>query len=298
MTDGRPAARLDLVFVGHYTKDTIVTSAGIRVIDGGAINYGAHVAAVMGLRAAVVTRLAGEDMHVVGRLLGLGIQVFAQETPFSTCLRLEYPTSNSDQRTIFLTSSAGPFTVREVEQVDAQVLVIGPSVRGEVPLDVLETIARRGTPIAADVQGFLRVAQNDKLVHSPWPEQAATLRHIRFLKADAVEAEVLTGEGDLRSAARVLASMGPQEVVLTHRHGLLVHADGRMYEAPFRPRHLVGRSGRGDTCIAAYLARRLSAPPSEATIWAAATTSLKLEAEGPLVRDRAEIEQLVRESYG
>jgi sugar/nucleoside kinase (ribokinase family) len=298
MTDGRPAARFDLAFLGHYTKDTIVTPAGIRVVDGGAINYGAHVAAVMGLQAAVITRLAGDDMHVVDRLLGLGIQVFAERTPFSTCLRLEYPTSNLDERTIFVTSSAGPFTVREVEQADAQVFLIGPSIRDEVRLDVLEAIARRGTPIAADVQGFLRVAQNDRLVHSPWPEQAAVLRQIRFLKADAVEAQVLTGEGDLRSAARALAGMGPREVVLTHRHGLLVHAEGRVFEAPFRPRYVVGRSGRGDTCIAAYVAHRLSAPPSQATIWAAATTSLKLEAEGPLVRDRAEIEQLISESYG
>jgi hypothetical protein len=39
----------DIVFLGNYTKDTIVSAAGTRVVDGGAFNYGAHVAAVMGL---------------------------------------------------------------------------------------------------------------------------------------------------------------------------------------------------------------------------------------------------------
>jgi sugar/nucleoside kinase (ribokinase family) len=297
MSDGQPAARFDLAFLGHYTKDTIVTLAGTRVVDGGAINYGAHVAAAMGLRAAVITRLAREDMGVVDRLLGLGIQVFAQVTPHSTCLRLEYPTPNPDERTVTVTSSAGPFTVREIEPVDAEIFVVGPSVRGEVSLEMLAAIARRGRRIAADVQGFLRVARNGKLVHSPWPEQAPALGYIEFLKADAVEAEVLTGEGDLRSAARALTTLGPREVVLTDRNGLLVHAEGHVYEAPFHPRHLAGRSGRGDTCIAAYVGSRLAAPPREATVWAAAATSLKLEAEGPLRRSRAEIEQLIQNHY-
>ena len=35
----------DIAFVGHYTKDTIVSPLGTRTVDGGAINYGANVAA-------------------------------------------------------------------------------------------------------------------------------------------------------------------------------------------------------------------------------------------------------------
>jgi hypothetical protein len=36
----------------------------------------------------------------------------------------------------------------------------------------------------------------------------------------------------------------------------------------------------------------LTAPPADAVIWAAAVTSLKLEAEGPFRRDLAEVEAL------
>ena len=82
-----------------------------------------------------------------------------------------------------------------------------------------------------------------------------------MLKTDAVEAELLTGQGDMRAAAQMLADFGPREIVLTHRDGLLVHAGGQFHEAGFFPRELVGRSGRGDTCLAAYVARRLSPSP-------------------------------------
>ena len=40
----------DIVIIGNYTKDTIVSSAGTRPVDGGGFNYGAHVAAMMGLK--------------------------------------------------------------------------------------------------------------------------------------------------------------------------------------------------------------------------------------------------------
>ena len=41
-----PATAYDVAFLGHYTKDTILSASGTRVVDGGAFNYGAHVAAL------------------------------------------------------------------------------------------------------------------------------------------------------------------------------------------------------------------------------------------------------------
>ena len=63
----------DAAFLGHYTKDTIVSASGTRIVDGGACNYGANVAARMGLKTAVVTRLAQDDFHVVDALRELEI---------------------------------------------------------------------------------------------------------------------------------------------------------------------------------------------------------------------------------
>lgn len=63
----------DVALIGHYTKDTIVSSSGTRLVNGGAFNYGAHVAARMGLKVAAVTRLAKEDRAVVDELEELGV---------------------------------------------------------------------------------------------------------------------------------------------------------------------------------------------------------------------------------
>jgi sugar/nucleoside kinase (ribokinase family) len=287
----------DIAFLGNYTKDTIVSAAGTRLVDGGAFNYGAHVAARMGLRVAAITRLAPEDWRVVEALAASGVDVFAEATPASTRLRLEYPSSNPDERVIHVASSAGSFTPDQVAEIQALAFVLGPSFRGEVSLDVVQTLAAKGVRIAADVQGWVRVVRDGKLAFEDWPEARLFLAQVGILKVDAVEAETLTGEADIHRAARLLADLGPGEIVLTHRDGLLVYAEGRIHEAGFFPAKLVGRSGRGDTCLAAYTAKRLSATPGEATIWAAAVTSLKMEAEGPFRRDICDVEELIRQRY-
>ena len=96
---------------------------------------------------------------------------------------------------------------------------------------------------------------------------------------------------------RSLAAFGPREIVLTHKDGLLVLAGGEVHEAPFLPRPLRGRSGRGDTCVGSYTSRRLSASPAEATRWAAAVTTLKLEAEGPVRGTPEDVAALLAERY-
>jgi sugar/nucleoside kinase (ribokinase family) len=286
------AAPFDIAYVGHYTKDTIVYPNETKTVDGGAFYYGVNVIARMGLRAAVVTRLARQDWHVIEELERLGVKVFAHASPASTNLRLIYPTADLDQRTIELASSAGPFTVDELAQVEARAFIIGASVRGEVPAEVVDALAARGALIALDVQGFIRIVRDGVLMFDDWPGKESILSRATVLKTDAVEAERLTGEADRHAAARKLAAFGPREVLLTYNGGVLICHDGVIDEVPLMPREVHGRSGRGDTCTAAYVSRRLSSPPADAVAWAGAVTSLKLETEGPFRRELYEVETL------
>jgi sugar/nucleoside kinase (ribokinase family) len=289
--------KFDIAFVGHYTKDTIVTPQETRTVHGGAFRYGAYVVAKMGLKAAVVTRLAREDFEAVEDLTGLGVEVLAKPTAQSTCLRIVYPTADPDQRSISVEGDAGAFTLAEVAPIQARVFHIGASIRGEVPLEVIEALAQKEATISLDVQGFIRVNRDGKLVHANWPGEAQVLKLVDVLKTDGVEAEILTGKKDLKEAAEILADFGPQEIIVTHRDGVLVYTEGRFYAAPFFPKGIRGRTGRGDTCTAAYLGKRLTASPAEATVWAAALTSLKMEQDGPFRQEIGEVEALIRERY-
>jgi sugar/nucleoside kinase (ribokinase family) len=287
----------DVAYIGNYTKDTIVSPAGVTYVDGGAVNYAAHAGARLGLKVAVVTRLAREDQRVLDQLTRAGVDCIAHYTPQSTCVKLEYPTLDPDQRNLYVTSTAGSIGLDEVAQVRARALVIGTTLRGEVGLEVIQALRQRRVLLAADVQGYVRVLCEQSIVYQPWDEMEAVLGCLDILKSDAVEAEYLTGTADIHRAARIFADAGPQEIVLTHKDGLLIYAHGKYYELGFYPQTLVGRSGRGDTCLGSYVAKRLSLEPAEASAWAAAVTSLKMEALGPFNRPISDVEKLIRVKY-
>ncbi|HJR78773.1 MAG TPA: PfkB family carbohydrate kinase [Anaerolineales bacterium] len=289
--------RYDVLCIGNYTKDTIISPAGIKIVDGGAVNYAAHAAARLGIRVAVVTRLAEEDKHVVEKFTKSGIDCYATYTPQSTLLKLEYPGADPDIRLLSVTATAGSITASEIENMNARAAVIGSSLRGEVGLDVIDALKAKGMSVAADMQGFVRVLRGMELKYEPWHEMRSTLAQIDVVKSDAVEAEFLTGESDIYRAARFYADMGPTEIVLTHKDGLLIYAGGNFHEMNFYPARLDGRSGRGDTCIGTYVAKRLSLEPRQAGIWAAAVTSLKMENPRPFDRSVREVEALIHEKY-
>lgn len=288
----------DIVIFGNYTKDTIVSPAGTRAVDGGGFNYGAHVCAMMGLRTAAVTRLAREDERVVAALRAAGIDAYPTYTPTSTHMRLYYPGNNPDERTLTATKLAGPFTPEQFKGLNAKFYLANASTRGEVGLEVILALKRKGGGIVVDAQGFVRTTAADgTLIFDSWPGKEEILPHVDILKTDHVEAKALTGLDDKRAAAKIIAGWGPKEIVLTHRDGILVLAAGQFYEAAWKPEKLVGRSGRGDTCISSYVAKRLTAAPAEATIWSAAVTSLKMEAEGPIKKTVADVERMIRQKY-
>jgi sugar/nucleoside kinase (ribokinase family) len=253
----------------------------------------------LGLNVAVVTRLAEEDKHVVERLTQSGIDCYPTYTPQSTLMKLEYPTLDPDIRTLSVSHVAGSITAGDVKGLDAQAAVIGSSLRGEVGLDVIDALKDKKIRVAADMQGFVRVLRGEGLIYEPWEEMQSILALLDVVKTDAVEAEFLTGETDIHKAAQFFARMGSREIVLTHKDGLLIHADDKFHEMNFYPARLDvdGRSGRGDTCVGTYVGMRLTKSPREAGIWAAAVTSLKMESPGPFNRSIAEVEDFIREKY-
>ena len=213
-------------------------------------------------------------------------------------MRLEYPTDNIDERILTVFATAGSFTPEQFIDLEASAFLINASIRGEVPVAVLKFLRTKNTILVADLQGYIRtVDSHGRLENTPWPEKEKALALLDVVKTDAVEAESITGERDIHKAAKILAQHGPGEIVLTHREGILVYADGRYYEAPFKSKQLVGRSGRGDTCISAYMSKRLSEPPGISIIWAAAVTSLKMEAEGPFLGRLPEVKELIQREY-
>ena len=288
----------DVIYAGNYTKDTIITPDGTRHVDGGGMNYAAHVGARLGIKAAVVTRLAKEDEPVVDAIRSAGIDCYPFYSPSSTLMTLEYKTHNVDKRNLYVKGCAGPIIPEHLNGLETRAIVVSPSLRGEVEPEFFAAMRNKnGAILSADVQGFVRVLRGESLVYEPWDAMADVLKNLDILKSDAVEAEYLTGEADIEKAARFFAALGAREIVLTHSEGVLIHAEGKFHHFKFHSKSMDGRSGRGDTCVGSYVAKRLSLSPREAGKWAAAATSLKMERLGVFNRTIREVEDFIATYY-
>ena len=279
---------VDIMMIGHFAKDRLVVDGTSEIASGGAVYYGSVALRRSGGRVAVVTRLHPDDFPRLDELKQEGVQVFATPAPETSGIENIYNSADMERRICKPLGFAGPFRREEIPDLSAQVYLIAPIIAGEVDLPLLKHLAARG-PVGLDVQGFVRVRENGHpsasagqvLVFHQWPEMAEGLALVTYLKVDRAEAELLTGQTDLQVAARQLAAYGPREVVVTQSSGVTVYADGQLYEAPFTPRSLHGRTGRGAPCFATYVGKRLSAPVEEACRFAAAVTTLKQEQPGP-----------------
>jgi sugar/nucleoside kinase (ribokinase family) len=282
----------DILMIGHLTKDRQVVDNHTEMSTGGAVYYGSVALRRIGVSVAVVTRLHADDFSALDDLRKEGVRVFATAAQETSDMENIYNTANMEQRISKLRSFAGAFRTEDIPDLTAKVYLITPVISGEVDLSLLRMLSTRG-PVGLDGQGFVRIRDNGNVVLRHWSDMAASLAYVTYLKLDRAEAELLTGQTDLRMAARQLASFGPREIIITQSSGVITYADGLFYEYPFHPRSLVGRTGRGDTCFATYIGKRLSASPLEACQFAAAITTLKLEQPGPWRGTLAAVEALL-----
>ena len=285
---------VDIMMIGHFAKDRLVVDGQGEIASGGAVYYGSVALRRLGVRVAVVTRLHPDDFPLLDELKDEGVLVFATPAPETTGIANFYNSDDMERRVCKPLGFAGPFGPEDIPDLQARIYMASSIIAGEIDLELLELLARRG-PVSLDVQGFVRVRDSGELVFRQWPDMIEGLSHVTYLKVDRAEAELLTGLDDMTQAVCRLADYGPREIVLTQSSGVTVFADGHIYQAPFAPRSLKGRTGRGDTCFATYLGARLDAPPEEATRLAAAVTTLKQEEPGPWRGTLADVEKRLAE---
>jgi sugar/nucleoside kinase (ribokinase family) len=100
-----------------------------------------------------------------------------------------------------------------------------------------------------------------------------------------VEAKILTGSDDLEEAAKQFEEWGCPEVLITRSDGVLARVNGKTYFEPFTNKSIVGRTGRGDTTFAGYMAWRLEHDVEESLKFASALVSIKMESKGTFCRN-------------
>ncbi len=293
--------KYDITFVGHMVYDEIIPFGGVaRVAPGSAVLCGAMVAARVGKKVAVVTKMAEKDEHILQPMKDLGIDTFlipGEETSYN---RVLHYSANVDEREMTLLKSAGLISIGDVPELDSTCVHLAGISDTEFDMPLMEALkARNYQSLSVDMQSFVRhinpVTKNHEFSDVAGKEEIAAM--MNKLKLDIVEAKLLTGTDDLEKAAIIVESWGCPEVMITHSEGVLARVNGKTYYEKFSNSNVSGRTGRGDTTFAAYLSHRLDHDVADSLKFAAALVSIKMETPGPFSGTLEEVYKRMEEKH-
>jgi sugar/nucleoside kinase (ribokinase family) len=272
--------RYDIVTIGHVTNDVLNDRGEVSRFIGGAAYFSSFAAKRSGAKLLVVTKLAQKDFGLLCDLNQEGVEVIALPGIHTTSIENIFETEDVDRRTVKLLSQAEPFRLEEIPDVRTEIFNLAGLFYGDIPPAMIRPLSGKAR-VGLDLQCMLRTSTGGIFSWIDWPEKRKYLPYVTYLKADSLESRVITGTEDRREAAKILHDWGASEVLITHSREVLVYDGNGIFAIPFNPSNLSGRTGRGDTCFAAYMTWRLNHGIEESLRYAAALTSIKMEKPGP-----------------
>lgn len=279
----------EICCIGHITRDRIITQDPPNTVysAGGSAYYVAWAFQALphDVDFQLVTSVSREMMPEVEKLRVAGVSVKSFESPDNVFFENKYG-KNMDNRTQRVLAKSAPFTIEQLEGIEARVFHLGTLLADDFAPEVVEYLATKGD-VSIDVQGYMRYVKGEQVYSTGWNDKLRLLKHIAILKVNEWECQTLTGITDPFVAAEQIHAWGVREVIITlGGGGSIIYAEGNFYETPaYPPSKLVDATGCGDTYSAGYLyARAKGMAYDESGRFAAAMCTLKLEHTGPFDR--------------
>ena len=286
----------DICCIGHITKDKIVTPHRVVYMAGGTSFYFAYAINQLpnDVSFSLVTSMDPTETEPAEKMRQAGIDVTLNASRNTVFFENIYG-ENQNERKQRVLAKADPFTIEQLEHVDAKVYHLGSLLSDDFSNEVVEYLAKKGK-VSIDVQGYLREVRDEKVYPIDWKDKLKVLKNTYYLKVNEIEMETITGLKDAHEAAKLLHSWGVTEVIITlGSECSLIYVDDTFYEIPaYAPHEVVDATGCGDTYSAGYLYQRtLGATPTEAGKFAAAMCTIKLEHNGPFNRSIDDIHEII-----
>jgi len=279
----------EICCIGHITRDRIITQDPPNTVysAGGSAYYVAWAFQALphDVDFQLVTSVSREMMPEVERLREAGVSVKSFESPDNVFFENKYG-KNMDNRSQRVLAKSAPFTIEQLEGIEARVFHLGTLLADDFAPEVVEYLATKGD-VSIDVQGYMRYVKGEQVYSTEWNDKLRLLKHTTILKVNEWECQTLTGITDPFVAAEQIHAWGVREVIVTlGGGGSIIYAEGKFYETPaYPPSKLVDATGCGDTYSAGYLyARAKGMSYEESGRFAAAMCTLKLEHTGPFDR--------------
>ncbi|MGB9978300.1 PfkB family carbohydrate kinase [Methanobacterium sp.] len=278
----------NITLIGPITKDIIIKNNSTYNSIGGAVYYQSRVMEHLKINTKAIITLSKSDEQLL-KAFPNNIKLFPIFTDETIKFQNIYPDNNPNNRIQKAHIPSNPIEVKNIASIDLKdcdALLLGPLCPYDIPLETIEYLSKLKIPIYLGLQGYLRHLKGDEIVLRPWNAFKKFLKFVKILFMDENESATILGKQlPLNEVAKILASFGPEEVIITQgSNGSTIYSKklDKTYKIPaFSPKKIEDPTGLGDTYMAAYAARKLEIEdPRMCGMFASAASVIKLENKG------------------
>jgi len=291
---------VDIVVVGHLSRDLLVTPETTREALGGGTAY-AMLAPSLGISECGIVSCVGDDfdkayMRVLVKS-GLDLTGVVRGGQHTTRFVNQY--DSNGVRTQRVEAIAAPIRKNALSEhhLQSRVIHFCPLI-GEIDISCIKAAKEAGALVSLDPQGFLRTVQGDRVVPKEWTDRAAVLEHVDILKLDEDELQSAVGTGTEIDTVGKILNEGPEIVIVTRdRRGSTIYTQDSRIDIPLvMADHLVDATGSGDTYAIGFLVEYTRDENlRQAGVFGASCASFNLETMGPYeMPTRGQVESRMR----
>lgn len=273
----------DIALLGPLSLDINVEPDGEEVREiGGAIMYSPYAAVASGAMSIALVKAGLNESEIRSHFHDFKGDLIVLPAKTTTSIRNVYHDVTHETRRSYGIAQTDSFKLEDLSGIDAKIFHLGGLMYGDFNASFMREIPKKGK-LAVDAQCLLRHAdlESGDMFFEDWSEKLELLPYIDYFKVDAKEAEILTGSSDREVAARKLHEWGAKEVFISYHKEMTVFDGQTLYTCAYTPKSTAGRTGRGDTVFASYLARRLTDNIADSLLFATGLITLKIPVRGP-----------------
>ncbi|MBD3404986.1 MAG: hypothetical protein GF411_02485 [Candidatus Lokiarchaeota archaeon] len=288
---------VEIVVVGHLSRDLIITPEAERESLGGAPAYAMIAPSIGALGAGIVTRIGTDfEQSYLDDLHDGGLDLTGLRTSQGSSTRFVNIYDEKGNRTQRVSSLAPPIHGYDYlpRHLGASIFHFAPLTSEEIHISCIETAKSSGALVSLDVQGYLREVQNEEVLLTPWDYPDEVLRFVDIVKAEETELEYLSDAKTEVSAISRIVSLGPRIVIITRsQKGSTIYTRNNHVDIPLvLANKFVDSTGCGDVYSISFLLEYMrTGDVGKAGLFGATCASFNLETQGPYnlpTRDQVE----------
>ena len=279
---------MDIVVVGHLSRDLIITPETKREALGGGTAYAMLAVTLDAFQAGIISKVGTDfEQEYWNTLKGSGLDLVGLQEAGSKSTRFVNKYDTTSNRIQMVEAIAEQITTEDFpdDYLDAKIIHFSPLTPNELDIDTIKLARSNAEITSIDVQGYVRLIDGSGVVvPRDWVERDEILSLVDVVKFHESELNMtIEGESELSAVSQVL-NLGPRVVLVTHdRRGSVVYTRNEQIAIPLvRADAQIDATGCGDVYAIGFLLEYMrSSNLKQSGLFAATCSSFNVETSGP-----------------